>query len=64
MVNKMVATGKSEHLLDNEEADAPPNKTANGTMQTIAGVMGNVLEWYELHLFRTTFDTPVCGAHF
>jgi len=42
--------GKSDHLLDNDEG---PNQTEteNSTMQTIAGVMGNVLEWYDFALF-------------
>mmetsp|Transcript_28562 Transcript_28562/g.60273 ORF Transcript_28562/g.60273 Transcript_28562/m.60273 type:complete len:510 (+) Transcript_28562:120-1649(+) len=51
---------KSEHLLNGEEsADNPtttttpetPDDAVNGTMQTIAGVMGNVLEWYDFALF-------------
>ena len=48
--------GKSEHLLDNEESTdsqtlGTPDEAVNGTMQTIAGVMGNVLEWYDFALF-------------
>eukprot|EP00579_Thalassiosira_antarctica_P008261 CAMPEP_0201880364 /NCGR_PEP_ID=MMETSP0902-20130614/10966_1 /ASSEMBLY_ACC=CAM_ASM_000551 /TAXON_ID=420261 /ORGANISM="Thalassiosira antarctica, Strain CCMP982" /LENGTH=492 /DNA_ID=CAMNT_0048408359 /DNA_START=106 /DNA_END=1584 /DNA_ORIENTATION=- len=48
--------GKSEHLLDSEEStdsQTPdtPDEAVNGTMQTIAGVMGNVLEWYDFALF-------------
>eukprot|EP00571_Detonula_confervacea_P001349 CAMPEP_0172322570 /NCGR_PEP_ID=MMETSP1058-20130122/46234_1 /TAXON_ID=83371 /ORGANISM="Detonula confervacea, Strain CCMP 353" /LENGTH=488 /DNA_ID=CAMNT_0013038341 /DNA_START=338 /DNA_END=1804 /DNA_ORIENTATION=+ len=48
--------GKSEHLLDNENSNRrlsspDPTKTENSTMQTIAGVMGNVLEWYDFALF-------------
>ena len=41
----MVSTNtdkKEEHLLDDE---TQPKE--NSTMQTLAGVMGNVLEWYE-----------------
>jgi len=41
----MVSTNtdkKEEHLLDNE---IQPKE--NGTLQTLAGVAGNVLEWYE-----------------
>lgn len=33
---------KEERLL---EDDGAPTAKVNGTMQTIAGVMGNVLEW-------------------
>ena len=32
---------KKEHLLNNEE----PENNVNSTIQTVAGVMGNVLEW-------------------
>ena len=35
-------TDKNEQLLDDE---TQPKE--NSTMQTLAGVMGNVLEWYE-----------------
>ena len=35
-------TDKNEQLLDNE---TQPKE--NGTLQTLAGVAGNVLEWYE-----------------
>jgi len=40
--------GKKQHLLDDDEA---AEDKVNGTMQTIAGVMGNVLEWYDFALF-------------
>mmetsp|Transcript_27634 Transcript_27634/g.50313 ORF Transcript_27634/g.50313 Transcript_27634/m.50313 type:complete len:156 (+) Transcript_27634:229-696(+) len=51
---------KSEHLLkdDDDEAEASPSSPPiatgveeQGAMQTIAGVMGNVLEWYDFALF-------------
>eukprot|EP00584_Thalassiosira_punctigera_P001803 CAMPEP_0172540868 /NCGR_PEP_ID=MMETSP1067-20121228/11783_1 /TAXON_ID=265564 ORGANISM="Thalassiosira punctigera, Strain Tpunct2005C2" /NCGR_SAMPLE_ID=MMETSP1067 /ASSEMBLY_ACC=CAM_ASM_000444 /LENGTH=511 /DNA_ID=CAMNT_0013326789 /DNA_START=112 /DNA_END=1644 /DNA_ORIENTATION=+ len=60
------ANGKSEHLLlengpppsddrrptsSSATSDAPPENEAHGAMQTIAGVMGNVLEWYDFALF-------------
>lgn len=52
---------KSEHLLDHDDpaekssqqrAEASVAETGeNGILQTIAGVMGNVLEWYDFALF-------------
>ena len=41
---------KKENLLENEDSRDEPNTSddataPHGTMQTIAGVMGNVLEW-------------------
>lgn len=49
--------GKEEHLLhdggpgDEQQASDAPAPEAQGAMQTIAGVMGNVLEWYDFALF-------------
>ena len=41
---------KKEHLLDNEVPLPNKNDTSsdnvNSPMQAVAGVMGNVLEWY------------------
>jgi len=41
---------KSEHLLNDNDEDSPAVEE-QGAMQTIAGVMGNVLEWYDFALF-------------
>lgn len=44
--SREVSLLKYEHSNNN---DLKPAK--NGVMQTIAGVMGNVLEWYDFALF-------------
>ena len=47
-----MASPREVSLLDNERNNNNNLKPAkNGIIQTIAGVMGNVLEWYDFALF-------------
>ena len=66
---------KKEHLLDNEDSSEQQQQhqkftsstdeddtPGNGTMQSIAGVMGNVLEWYDFALFG--FFSDIIATNF
>lgn len=66
---------KKEHLLDNEDSSEQQQQhqkftsstdeddtQGNGTMQSIAGVMGNVLEWYDFALFG--FFSDIIATNF
>ena len=66
------STGESNDSIDDHQAEAygPNNKddggggddVTNGPLETIAGIMGNVLEWYDFALFG--YFSDVIGVVF